>query len=127
MPSTLLTGANSFFAAHLLNQLVSDGHTVTGTVRSLSKGKQLLEIHPEWKDHVRFVEVTNLSHHGTWDTVIQQGNFDYVIHNAAPMPDSQSATDFDRDFLEPSVAGCVGLVYLVLPLANHWYQRLRTP
>ena len=105
MPSTLLTGANSFFAAHLLNQLIADGHTITGTVRSLSKGDQLLALHPEWKDHLHFVEVGNLSKPGVWDAVIQQGNFDYVIHNAAPMPGSKPTMDFDGDFLEPNVAG----------------------
>jgi len=127
MPSTLLTGANSFFAAHLLNQLISDGHIVTGTVRSLSKGEQLLKVHPEWTDKIRFVEVSHLSQRGAWDGVIQEGNFDYVIHNAAPMPDSRIATDFDRDFLEPNVAGYVHYVRSFFPpqYTDHKYQRPR--
>jgi nucleoside-diphosphate-sugar epimerase len=84
-----------------------DGHTVTGTVRSLSKGDQLLSIHPEWKDKLNFIEVPHLSQHGVWDAVFQNGHFDYVIHNAAPVPSNLTNLDFDRDFLGPGLLGYV--------------------
>jgi nucleoside-diphosphate-sugar epimerase len=76
----------------------------------LSKAEPLLKLHPEWKDHLRFVEVRHLSKPGVWDEVIKTGNFDYVIHNAAPVSDDPSATDFDRDFLEPAVVGYVSVL-----------------
>jgi nucleoside-diphosphate-sugar epimerase len=98
MPSTLLTGANSFFAAHLINQLVADGHSITGTVRSLSKGDQIVALRRTTCASSKCGNSLSLA-------VIQNGNFDYVIHNAAPVPTAGLKMDFDRDFLEPSVAG----------------------
>lgn len=110
MPKTLLTGANGFLAAHLIQQLISDGHQVTGTVRSLSKGNQILDAHPEWKGKIEFIEVSRLSDTPAWDAVFENSDFDYVIHNAGPMPDNPTSINFDRDFLEPNVAGDISLL-----------------
>jgi hypothetical protein len=74
-------------------------------VRSLSKGEQLLRVHPEWKDKLDIIEVPELFTPGAWDSVIKNGSFDYVIHNAAPVLGAADAKEFDRDFLEPNVNG----------------------
>jgi nucleoside-diphosphate-sugar epimerase len=37
----LVTGANSFIANHIADQLLTDGYNVRGTVRSQSKGEEL--------------------------------------------------------------------------------------
>jgi hypothetical protein len=38
---------------------------------------------------------------------MREGQFDYVVHTAAPLVDDPRLTDFERDFLIPSVAGYV--------------------
>jgi nucleoside-diphosphate-sugar epimerase len=107
MPKTLLTGANGFVAAHLLDQLIAEGHHVTGSVRSISKGEQILATHPEYAGKVDFVVVADYAAEGTWDEAFKNGDFDYVVHSAAPLLDDPGNTDFERDFLRPSVSGWV--------------------
>ena len=41
---------------------------------------------------------------GTWDEAFKDGDLDYVLHIAAPMP-SPANKDFDKDYLEPNVKG----------------------
>jgi nucleoside-diphosphate-sugar epimerase len=105
MPKTLVTGANGFFAAHVIDQLIAAGQDVTGSVRSESKGEQILERHPEYKGHLDFVLVSDYTLSGTWDAAFQKTEFDYVIHTAAPLLDDPRNKDFDTDFLAPSVKG----------------------
>lgn len=107
MPHTLVTGANGFVAAHIIDQLVALGHNVTGSVRSTSKSQQILDKHPEYKGQVRFVIISDFTLPGAWDTTFQDVEFDYVVHTAAPLLDDPANEDFDRDFLKPSVDGYV--------------------
>ncbi|KAH8821926.1 hypothetical protein F5884DRAFT_817204 [Xylogone sp. PMI_703] len=108
--NVLVTGANSFVAAHIINALITQGYYVTGSVRSSAKGEQMLAAHPEWADHLNFVTVSDYTVPGTWDAAFDKGNFDYVIHTAAPLLDDPSNRDFERDFLKPSVEGATELL-----------------
>jgi nucleoside-diphosphate-sugar epimerase len=105
MPKTLVTGANGFAAAHIIDQLIALGHTVTGSVRSSSKGEQLLATHPEYTGKFSFVIVSDYAKEGTWDEAFRGEEFDYVVHTAAPLLDDPANTDFEKDFLRPSVQG----------------------
>ena len=105
MPKTLLTGANGFVAAHIIDQLITQGHTVTGSIRSPSKGQQILSTHPSYAGKLDFVIVSDYAASGTWDEIIKDGDFDYVIHSAAPLLDDERNKDFEKDFLQPSVNG----------------------
>ena len=114
MPKTLLTGANGFVAAHIIDQLIAQGHTVTGSVRSASKGEQIIATHPEYAGKLDFVIVSDYAAKGTWDQAIKEGDFDYVIHSAAPLLDDERNTDFEKHFLEPSVNGYVFLIDVLI-------------
>ena len=105
MPHTLVTGANGFVAVHVVKAAIEAGHTVTGSVRSQAKGSELLALYPEWKGKLDFVEIDDYAREGVWDTAFKEGNFDYVIHVAAPVFDNPKNTDYERDFLRPSVEG----------------------
>jgi nucleoside-diphosphate-sugar epimerase len=106
MPHTLVTGANSFVAAHIINELISQGHAVTGSIRRSSSGDEILAEHPEWKSHLDFVEIADYAEPGAWDKIFREHDFDFVVHVAAPVLD-ESLTDYDRDYLRPSVEGYV--------------------
>ena len=67
MPHTLVTGANSFVAAHMINALVKAGHHVTGTVRKAASGDDVLALHPEWKSHLDFVVVEDITDEKSWE------------------------------------------------------------
>ena len=106
MPHTLITGPNGFLGATMVAAALSAGHRITGTVRNLKAGEDLLAVHPEW-DHslVDFVEVPDYTTEGVFDEIFKKGGFDYVLHTAAPVLDNPKNTDFERDFEKPSVAG----------------------
>ncbi|KAF2650140.1 NAD(P)-binding protein [Lophiostoma macrostomum CBS 122681] len=110
MPNTLITGANSFLAAHIIGELISAGHTITGSVRRPSAGDAILEEHPEWKDKLDFAIVEDYSEDGALDDVFKKQQFDHVIHTAAPMPGRPGLDDYDKDFLRPSVQGNLSLL-----------------
>ena len=108
MPHILVTGANGFVAVHVVKACIDVGHTVTGSVRTQAKGEELLEIHPEWKGKLDFVEIEDYAAEGVWDDIFKSADFDYVMHVAAPMVDNPKYTDYERDFLRPGVEGYEG-------------------
>ena len=81
MPHTLVTGANSFVAAHIIARLIDEGHTVTGSIRRASSGDELLAEHPEWKGKLDFVTIEDYGRDGIWDDVFKQHAFDHVSVN----------------------------------------------
>lgn len=110
MPHTLVTGANSFVAAHVISTLISHGHTVTGSVRRASAGEAILKEHPEWKDSLTFVQIENYATTGAWDDFFKSNDVEYVVHVAAPMYGDEQNSDYDRDWLQ------AGIEKLVVPL-----------
>ena len=103
MPHTLVTGANSFVAAHVIEILISQGHTVTGSVRRASAGEAILKEHPEWKESLDFVQIENYAAAGVWDEFFKSKDVEYVIHVAAPMYGDEQNTDYERHWLQPAV------------------------
>ena len=61
--------------------------------------------HPEYAGKLTFTIVSDYAHEGTWDETFKTNDFDYVVHTAAPLLDNPANTDFERDFLKPSVSG----------------------
>lgn len=78
MPSTLLTGANSFVAAHIIQALIEAGHNVTGTVRRAAAGDDILALHPEWKEHLDIAVIEDLANEESWDAIFKSKDFDHV-------------------------------------------------
>lgn len=105
MPHTLVTGANSFVGVHILKILVENGHAVTGSVRRAAAGEAVLVEHPEWKEKVDFIEITDYAARQAWDGVFKSHEFDYIVHVASPMFGDEKNTDYDRDWLRPAVDG----------------------
>jgi nucleoside-diphosphate-sugar epimerase len=106
MPTTLVTGANSFLAAPILTQLIDEGHKVVGQVRRAAAGDVIIAEHAEWKDKFSYIIVSDLSDVKQWDDVFKSHGFDHIVHVAAPMLGGQAKVDdYDEDFLKPSVEG----------------------
>lgn len=114
MPSTLLTGANSFVSAHVIQALIDAGHDVTGTVRRASAGEEVLAFHPEWKDHLDLVVVEDLANQESWDAIFKSKDFDHVSlsrHHVGGPPSmaDEYATDCARCRTSPRQPGKHGL------------------
>jgi nucleoside-diphosphate-sugar epimerase len=114
MPHTLVTGANGFVAVHVVKALIDAGHTVTGSVRTKAKRTELLDVHPEWKDTLDFVEIEDYAGEGVWDETFKNADFDYVIHVAAPMVDDPRSTNYELHFLQPAVEGYERIYFFFL-------------
>ncbi|KAF2095813.1 NAD(P)-binding protein [Rhizodiscina lignyota] len=104
MPHTLVTGANGFVAAHIIEQLMDEGHTVTGSIRRAVSGDELLGEHPEWKGKLDFVLIEDYAEAGAWDDVFSHRQIDYIVHVAAPL-NNPADTDYNRDYFRPNVEG----------------------
>ena len=107
MPTTLVTGANSFVAAPILTDLINEGHNVVGSVRRAAAGDAIVAGHPEWAGKFSYVVVSDLTDSSSWDNAFKAYDFDHVVHVAAPLLDGPGNTDYDRDFYNPSVLGYV--------------------
>jgi len=110
MPHTLVTGANSFVAAPIIADLIAEGHKVTGSVRRAAAGDAILTAHPEWNEKFDYIVVEDIASSKSWDEAFSSNDFTHVVHVAAPLLDGPGNTDYDRDFLRPSVEGYVGVL-----------------
>lgn len=108
MPHTLVTGANSFVAAHIIIELLAKGHTVTGTVRRTFAGNKLLTQHPEWKGRFDFEVVEDYAEKDAFSAIFQARQYHHIVHTAAPMPGASD--DFDNHFLRPGIDGTLTLL-----------------
>ena len=78
MPSTLLTGANSFVSAHIIDALIAAGHKVTGTVRRASSIDEIYAARPDWKGKVDLVVVGDYAVEDSWTELFKKSSFDHV-------------------------------------------------
>jgi len=86
MPRTLLTGANSFVGAHVINSLLAAGHQVVGTVRREALIGQIYALHPEWKENLELALVSDYAEEASWDALFKQYSFDYVCAQRSATP-----------------------------------------
>ncbi|KAG8788399.1 methylglyoxal reductase (NADPH-dependent) gre2 [Ceratobasidium sp. 428] len=106
-PSKILfTGANGYFATYAIKDLLERGYTVVGTVRSTSKGEELLKLHDRFGGQFSYVVVPDIVQAGAFDEVIKQGKFDGVAHAASPVV----AGSTPDDYIRPAVDGTVGIL-----------------
>ena len=81
------------------------GYAVTATVRSQAKADDVIETHPDWKEKVNFVIVSDFTSQKPFNTLFEESEtpFDYVIHAASPF--NFGIKDFQKDMIEPAVKG----------------------
>ncbi|KAG8684269.1 methylglyoxal reductase (NADPH-dependent) gre2, partial [Ceratobasidium sp. 423] len=103
----LLTGANGYFAVHAIKDLLDRGYTVVGTVRSESKGEELVKLFPAYTGKLSYAIVPNIVKPGAFDQVIKEGDFDAVAHAASPVAVPGGTIE---DFVKPAIDGTVGIL-----------------
>ena len=84
MEKVLVTGATGFIGLHCVQQLLSQGYAVNGTLRSLDRESEVLGSllsHNTSTEHLTLFEVDLNSDRG-WDNAI--ATCDYVLHVASP-------------------------------------------
>ncbi|VUC24907.1 unnamed protein product [Clonostachys rosea] len=110
MSKVLVTGGSGFIAAHVLNVLLSRGHTVVTTVRSAAKGDQILAAHSDvTQGRLSYVIVEDIAKGDAFDDAVESDPpFDYVIHTASPF--HHKFDDPVKDILEPAINGTTGIL-----------------
>ncbi|KAH8650475.1 hypothetical protein BGZ61DRAFT_542167 [Ilyonectria robusta] len=110
MSRVLLTGGSGFVAAHVVKTLLERGHTVVTTVRSKTKGDQILAAHSGYQPaRLSYVIVSDIASRGAFDKAVQsEPPFDYVIHTASPFHDNWQ--DPVKDVLNPAIDGTTGIL-----------------
>ncbi|GGN92128.1 dihydroflavonol-4-reductase [Streptomyces albiflavescens] len=96
MAHVLVTGGTGFLGSHTIAQLLTAGHTVTTTVRSVTRRpdveRMLAVAGAPHADGVSYVEADLTSDLG-WDRAV--AGADYVLHVASPFPGAQPKNDDD--------------------------------
>lgn len=103
----LLTGGNGFIGSHILSELLHNGHQVTCTVRTASKGDNILRDFPTDNSQISIAVVPDITVPGAYDNAVQD-NFDTVIHTASPFV--YGTVSDNREFLDPAIKGTTGLL-----------------
>ncbi|KAI1117884.1 3-beta hydroxysteroid dehydrogenase/isomerase family protein [Nemania sp. NC0429] len=112
MPRVLLTGGSGFIAAHVLESLLSNGHSVVTTVRSEQKGQNILESHKQYgKDKLSFVVVEDIVKPRAFDAaVVSDPPFDAAIHCASPYHFNAKTHDEIHHLITTAVEGTTGIL-----------------
>ncbi|KAL6400058.1 hypothetical protein AUP68_15750 [Ilyonectria robusta] len=110
MTRVLLTGGSGFIATHVLEILLSRGHSVVTTVRSLDKAENIKKAHPDvGKDRLDFAIVPDIARLDAFDSaVVSEPPFEAVIHTASPF--HYNVTDVQKDLLDPAIVGTTGIL-----------------
>ncbi|KAL8925428.1 MAG: hypothetical protein Q9208_003520 [Pyrenodesmia sp. 3 TL-2023] len=110
MTRVLLTGGSGFIAAHVLEALLAQGHSVVTSVRSETKAQMLRDTFPGvGKDQLDFVYVADIAQEGAFDEAVKSDPpFEWVIHTASPF--HLNVTDAQKDLLDPAIIGTTGIL-----------------
>ncbi|EJU00054.1 D-lactaldehyde dehydrogenase [Dacryopinax primogenitus] len=79
----LLTGVNGFIAVWILQDLLEQGYSVRGTVRSAPKGEFLKHKYAKYGDKLEIVVVDDITASGAFDESVK--GVDAILHTAAPV------------------------------------------
>lgn len=106
----LLTGGSGFIAAHCVDILLQNKHSVVFTVRSDAKGKKILSNHPDVPNSLlSYVIVEDIAKENAFDNAVQSDPpFEAVLHTASPF--HFNVTDNKKDLLDPAIIGTTGIL-----------------
>lgn len=102
MSKVFVTGASGFIAQHIVKLLLSKGYTVVGTVRSQSKGDNLVKLFD--KPGFLYEIVPDIVAEGAFDEALKKhADISYLLHTASPF--FYDTTDPERDLIIPAISG----------------------
>jgi len=96
----LVTGASGFLATHITAELLKEGYTVVGTVRSTEKGEYLVKQFDNFGDKFTFVIVPDVE---------KENAFDEAVKGVSGIAHVATTTGVDPNVVIPDViAGAIG-------------------
>ena len=104
MARVLVTGAAGYLASWIVKQLLEDGHTVHGTVRSLQDGRKTAHLQRLAAEHPGRLVLFEADLLGTQGFDAAMQGCSAVLHTASPYRLGPSA-DPERELIAPAVQG----------------------
>ncbi|TFK38822.1 D-lactaldehyde dehydrogenase [Crucibulum laeve] len=112
LPSTeskvLVTGANGYIAAWVVQGLLQQGYSVRGTVRNEEKGKHLRELCKSFGERFEIVTVEDITKEGAFDDAVK--GVDAVEHMASPITEIEDP----EEYIKPAVNGTLSILTSIL-------------
>ncbi|KAG7660573.1 uncharacterized protein J8A68_005992 [[Candida] subhashii] len=102
-PTTVfISGANGYIAQHIVKQLLEQGHSVVGSVRTATKGESLKEL--TQSDKFSYEVVPELESPGAFDQALKRHpEVAVFLHTASPV--GFGAEDIENFILRPAIEG----------------------
>ncbi|KAF8155219.1 NAD-P-binding protein [Mycena galopus ATCC 62051] len=101
----LVSGANGFVAAWVVQTLLEHGFSVRGTVRSAEKGAHLVKLFAPYGDKFELAVVPDITVEGAFDEAVK--GVDAIAHTASPF---HFEADDPAEVLEPAIKGTVRIL-----------------
>lgn len=101
----VVTGASGFIAMHLVEQLLTQGYWVRGTVRRDPAGYDVLHALPGASERLELVRA-DLTDDGVFDDIVAGAPI--VMHTASPY--AIDVEDAQRDLVDPAVRGTLNVL-----------------
>jgi nucleoside-diphosphate-sugar epimerase len=113
MTRVLLTGGSGYIAPHVLDLLISHGHSVVTTVRSQSKAQMIQDACPNMpKSKLDSTIVSDIAQpYAFSQAAISNPPFEAVIHTA---PFHFNIADTKNDLLDPAINGTTGILHAIM-------------
>lgn len=108
MTKVLLTGGSGFIAAHILEQLLAQGHSVVTTVRSEDKAQAIRDAYKAQSDRLQVLIVPDIAQLDAFDEVVKIPGIEVVLHTASPFHFKWS--DPQKELIDPAVNGTSGIL-----------------
>ncbi|CAG80895.1 YALI0D11616p [Yarrowia lipolytica CLIB122] len=105
-PTSLVTGSTGFLASHVVDQLLSAGHRVIGTVRSPHKAARLAEAFKQQiaSGQLELETLSDVRNAGEFKAIFEKHpEIKYILHTASPF--NYNTTDPEKEMLQPAVEG----------------------
>ncbi|RLV89754.1 putative NADPH-dependent methylglyoxal reductase GRP2 [Spathaspora sp. JA1] len=100
--TVFVSGANGYIAQHIVKQLLEHGYNVVGSVRSASKGEELKQL--TQSENFSYEVVADIGEIGAFDNALKRHpEVTVFLHAASPV--TFSATDFDKEVIQPAING----------------------
>lgn len=102
MAKVLVTGASGFIALHCIDQLLKAGHSVRGTLRTMSRSSEVCEAVGEFSERLEFA-YADLTGDDGW--VEAAHGCDFMLHTASPVP--RGVPDHEDELIIPARDGTI--------------------
>ncbi len=96
--TVLVTGASGFIAKHIVRELLEQGYSVRGTVRSDKRAGELEALFPD--ANLEIVRLDLMADNG-WDDAV--AGVDVMLHTASPIPSTEPKDP--QELIRPAVDG----------------------